>query len=283
MDSERNITEAEFERRINSLKELLQLRYNDSQKALETALTANDRRLDSMNEFRATLSDQASRMISRTEVETLSENLWNKANSQIMPLSEKMESMRQTNYPLIGAFITAVIAAVASIWVIVGLKIDATSQPVLVSIESNKTDSTQLNARMRSAEERILGSTQADSVSSADRLQLNDRVRSLEAAAVASTSADATSRADRSQLNERLRINEAVTAQNTNEQRASATTANSKLVEIETQFKGMSDFINTSNEMNDRWIGVIYNKVFPGQKYPVTTFRPNLYRDAAGN
>src|ERR1051326_835056 len=59
---------------ISSLRELIKTndrryidRFEASQEALTVALEASNKRLDGMNEFRAALTDQAARMVTREE------------------------------------------------------------------------------------------------------------------------------------------------------------------------------------------------------------------------
>ena len=55
-----------METRLDALKEQLVQRLAAIEQAVGVALAANDKRLDGMNEFRATLRDQASTFIGRT-------------------------------------------------------------------------------------------------------------------------------------------------------------------------------------------------------------------------
>lgn len=52
-----------------TLREYLEAKLGDSDKAVSVALTTLDKRLESMNEFRDTLRDQAAKFIIRTEFE----------------------------------------------------------------------------------------------------------------------------------------------------------------------------------------------------------------------
>lgn len=58
-----------LDQRIADLKENITQRFDDRDKAVSAALTANDSRLDVMNEFRQTISDQASMFVTRDEME----------------------------------------------------------------------------------------------------------------------------------------------------------------------------------------------------------------------
>lgn len=52
---------------VNTLKTYMDTRFDAVEKAVETADAANEKRLDSVNEFRATLTDQQKTFITRAE------------------------------------------------------------------------------------------------------------------------------------------------------------------------------------------------------------------------
>jgi exonuclease VII small subunit len=52
-----------------SLRDYVDTRLAAAEKALEVALVANEKRLDAMNEFRATLKDQAATFITRADLQ----------------------------------------------------------------------------------------------------------------------------------------------------------------------------------------------------------------------
>jgi hypothetical protein len=56
-----------FERILVERDNVLEQRYRDQQTAIQTALTAMDKRLDGMNEFRATLQDQSAKQLTKAE------------------------------------------------------------------------------------------------------------------------------------------------------------------------------------------------------------------------
>jgi hypothetical protein len=60
---------------INAVERRTEQRFESMKQAVDLALQANERRFDSVNEFRATLSDQASHFVTRDTLEALSEKL----------------------------------------------------------------------------------------------------------------------------------------------------------------------------------------------------------------
>lgn len=74
------------------LKEYLNSRIDDVKDSVKTAYTSMEKRLESMNEFRTQLKDQAARFVTREEME-----------SKIDNLVEKMESLQKIVYVGLGA------------------------------------------------------------------------------------------------------------------------------------------------------------------------------------
>lgn len=72
---------------ITSLKEYFEEKFRASEKAILTALSASDKRLDGMNEFRASLKDQASNFVMKAEYTA---NI-NSLNNQIQILNSRMD------------------------------------------------------------------------------------------------------------------------------------------------------------------------------------------------
>lgn len=74
-----------FESQFRSLKEVIELNFNAINKATDKALTANDKRLEGMNEFRDTLKDQAASFITRKDFDAQHEAV--KENIQRLEIS----------------------------------------------------------------------------------------------------------------------------------------------------------------------------------------------------
>ncbi len=236
--------------RIADADRRYQQRYELTEKALDKSAAVNNTRLEAMNEFRSTLADQAARLPTRIEVENLVQTARAEAKADIGPLATKLDNIGRTNYPVMGAFAAVVFSIVSAGWVIIGLKIDATNQPLHLAVESERVDD----------------------------LQLNDRLRAAEAAIVASSQADSISRSDRAQLNSRVQANEISIGTITTEQRTQNAVSTSKLTEVEGQFKAMSDVLNLTKDENQRLFSILYAKAFPGSILPPTNYRPQLYR-----
>lgn len=58
-----------YEQRMNDMDKLNNLSFANSKEAVQTANTANEKRLDSVNEFRGVVTDQQKALIMRTEFE----------------------------------------------------------------------------------------------------------------------------------------------------------------------------------------------------------------------
>ena len=85
-----------------TLREYIDSRLNATDKALELARESMDRRLDTMNEFRASLKDQASTFVPCTEY-----NAWKKA------IDEDIRSLRDSRSMLAGKAAQSTVTVVA--------------------------------------------------------------------------------------------------------------------------------------------------------------------------
>jgi hypothetical protein len=239
-------------------------RYNDRDAfhstALRSALEANDKRLAVMNEFRAALADQSGQMLTRSEndaarkssaerTEQMFTTLALRLDAEIKPLHAKIEESARPNWSLLVAVGSLMLGMIAGVWLIVGLKIDATVSPVVAQTEQN----------------RVSLATQAEAL------------RNVTTDATSSTQADMESRSDRAQLNERMRNVEAAVHSGSADRRAAEATTKSALVEIETQFKAMSDTLNFQKDVTQQWLTLLWQKTY-GESLPPADFRPNLYR-----
>lgn len=100
------LTQREFELRFAELDRRLNQRFDLGDRAVEAALTSMNARLDGMNEFRATLRDQATGFVSRAEWQTRISGLEEKVRSLELAQSNAMGRSTQTML-LIGLAFTA--------------------------------------------------------------------------------------------------------------------------------------------------------------------------------
>lgn len=255
-------------------------RYESSQEAIKAALTANDKRLDSMNEFRFALADQSARMMPRTEATaaleavmergTISRDaLATKMDGMVRPLQAKMDEMGKTNWPLLASFMSVAALLVGGLWLIIGLKIDTSVAPINLTEENLKA---QQLAQVTTANERLANreSQVKELTASVNRLAVDMQGAQRDLAALKAT-----------QVVNSARIT--AVEQNGSSQRTDLRTAQAsmgqKMVEIETQFKSMSHVINLMKDDNQQMFGVLWSKNFPGVNLPMKEFRPTLYNE----
>lgn len=79
-----------YSERHNSLEKAVGLALNTSDKAVAKAETAIEKRLDGVNEFRATLADQQRLLMPRAEVEVIVNSL----NERIATLKERLDALQ---------------------------------------------------------------------------------------------------------------------------------------------------------------------------------------------
>ncbi|MSP01291.1 MAG: hypothetical protein EXR07_09635 [Acetobacteraceae bacterium] len=246
-----------FEGLIQANERRQTLREEFQNEAVRVASDSNNSRLEHMNEFRDSLSDQANRMITRTEAE-IARNKTEEAqagivarfDAELRPVHAKLDEIGRPNWTLMVGVLSVAFVMITGIWLVIGLKIDATLSPVILSTEQIKAAQATNAERSRNMENSSIASSQMDVVSRADRVQLNDRIRALEGSFQSNL-------ADR---------------------RAESSTFKAQLVEIESQFKTMSHTINIEKDNTQQFISLLWEKIFD-KPLPQSHFRPTLYRE----
>jgi hypothetical protein len=282
---------------IEANEEKHRIREQFSEKAIETARTEMDHRLAGMNEIRGALADLSGTMVTRAESDTAIHALATKLEADIdgieaktsalvQPLRSKMEDLTKTNWPQYISLGGLLLGIVAGGWVVVGLKIDSNNSPVLLAVEQIKVAAASNNQRIGvlsdtvSRVEAAVTSLQQEAASTkAIRDSSVARINEVEQRQSASTQADTISRQDRNQLNDRTRALEAAVANESSDRKEAQATIKTSLTEIETQFKNIGNILNILVDDYQQWLGIIYEKVFPGQTLPVTRFRPYFHKD----
>ena len=87
-DEKIGLLEEKTKERFLAAKENISIALLASEKAIVKAETANDKRFDSVNEFRGTLSDQTKNLVSRTEYLVQHQNLIEKIDSSSLRLAD---------------------------------------------------------------------------------------------------------------------------------------------------------------------------------------------------
>jgi hypothetical protein len=230
--------------------------------AVRLAFESNNRRLDSMNEFRAALADQGARMITREETGVVHQAIADKADeatkvmnlrldAEMKPIHAKLDDIGRPNWALLASLISITFVTVAGIWLVIGLKIDASLIPVSLSLKNLKVEGALVAETTHTNAVAVAASTRADEISRADRGELNLRMQNLEGV-VGTTNAD---------------------------RRSAESRTAAQLVEIETQFKSASVVQNIEKDSTQRLLGLLWSKVYPGESLPRANYRPALYRD----
>lgn len=124
---------------VKSRDEVINERIAASSLAVKVALEANNKRLDSMNEVRGTLADQAGRMITRTESDAERAVMSARYDTELTTIRDKLESSTRPNYVLAGASLSVLVAIISGMWLVIGLKIDTSIAPIVLAVEQVKT------------------------------------------------------------------------------------------------------------------------------------------------
>jgi len=260
MDAETRTAMANLQQHIELIITSNERRWEAVEKAHERALTvaaeANDKRFAALNGFREAMADQATRMLTRQEADASREALLekieahraameNRVEAEVKPMQARLEEVGRPNWALMTSMASAAFLVVAAVWMIIGLKIDATMSPLTLEL-----------TRMRTSE-----ATTATSLTTLNNL------------ATASTAADSASRSDRDQLNVRVRTLETGLAARRTEQ----SVMEARMVEIETQFCSRDNISNIMHAFDLRLFSMIWGKVFPGTVFPTdNAFYPKV-------
>ena len=235
--------------------------------ALHVAVSSNDKRLEGMNEFRGALIDQSARMITRQEFESnravavekteqLKIALDARFESEIRPIVGRLDQIGKPNWTLMISAISIFFVMITGVWLVIGLKIDATVAPLSLGL-AQQTGTVASNTSV---------------------------IRAQQNATLASTEADAVSRSDRAQLNERVRLMETTVSSNAGERRAQFGVMAAKLVEVETQFCGSDVVRNLMHATDLRLFSLLWHKVFPDSTLPTdNAYYPRICRDNVGS
>lgn len=262
-----------------------QNRANDL-RAVEVALTANKEKLEDMNEIRGSLADQSNTMMPRAEAETALNGMAARIFAEIGPLREKLDALGKPNWGLITSMFSILVVMVTGVWLIIGLKIDASEAPLALSLEQLKisnasrdrqiNDNSTVTARLVQ-ESSVMGNT-ISSIVATQASRGPELARASQAISVFSAGA-ATSQAERTILTQRVTQIEQNQANNRAERVATAATVRAKLVEVETQFKAMSDVLNLFKDDVQQREAIFFQQLNPGLHYPSRNFRPDLFNN----
>lgn len=97
-----------------SIRDYIDLRFIDSQRAIDKAEATMSRRLDGMNEFRDTLKDQAARFITRDELGTILDKLRDNVAS-LQKLADIAEG-KASKYAVWGAYALAIVSLIVKVF-----------------------------------------------------------------------------------------------------------------------------------------------------------------------
>jgi hypothetical protein len=252
------IMRADLEKELERLKAHLLLvidtndrRYEERAKsekvALSAALAANDKRLDGMNEFRGVLSDQAARAVTRAEFEAsrdasredaeLSKQHFDQQlRTELSPLRARIDEIGRPNWTLLISSMSALAVLVTGIWIVIGLRIDATVSPVGLAVAATEATVKYNTGVIHALEQTTTGLSASSSETRKDV--------------------------------ENLKLVDNASAQQLGESRARGAEIKAKLIEIETQFCASDTVRNVNLAHEMRLLSLLWGKTFPGQHLP---------------
>ena len=109
-----------FESRLTALEDMVKRRFESQERAVSTALAANEKRLDGMNEFRNTLNDQSKTFVTKAEFIGLEALINAKLGAiekavQAIQISDATLAGKASQNAVLGAYGVAVIGIVLGI------------------------------------------------------------------------------------------------------------------------------------------------------------------------
>lgn len=128
---DRPVTWEEIDERFRASKELTETKFNAALEALRIASEASDRRFDTVNEFRASLSDQRSTFVQISDFNNIVEKV-NLMGNQVTVITSKLSSVTSGPAFLIGSMTVMTMVVLA----IIGGAIQLGSLQTHVSITS---------------------------------------------------------------------------------------------------------------------------------------------------
>lgn len=209
----------------------------NAESALATFFASLEKRLESMNEFRAALSDQAAGMMTRREAEGNRNALYDKIEQQRLqfearltntlgPVISKLDEISRPNWALMVSLVSMFLVIAAGVWLVIGLQITAATAPIQLVSEQNKIEIRTSETKVTQIEESTRGFAQAATDLS------------------------------------HLRADYAVIVERLGAMRTENARQNAALVEIETQFCAADIMRNLTHATDTRLISLLWQKSF---------------------
>lgn len=234
-----------------------------------------------------TLSDQMTQAIDRREFDAAKGVINDKIEAyrsardarteqELAPLRTAIDEAKKPNWPFLASGLSGLIAIVAGIWLVIGLKIESVQAPLQLGLEQAKVALTSNIERVRAIEISATASTQADSSSKIDRAQINDRLRMVESL-MPNATAIGTDIGN-------LKQNYGLIVDRQAGMRADIVQQTAALIEIETQFCASDIVRNLMHAEDMRKMAILWQKEFQIQfptdnaYYPVVCNRPSSHK-----
>lgn len=185
---------SEIESKVGLLEAAVECRSNLIDERLKTAVTtaraaaeAANERLHTMGELLDATRDITLKLMTRDEALAALLSTDQKLTTQIGGLRDKLETYSRPNYLAYSGLFGGLAAIIASVWVVIGLKIDNSISPALLQIESlkrgNEVQDQNIQAiskMMRETQLTIETNSNRLAQSELDRKQINERLKESE-------------------------------------------------------------------------------------------------------
>ena len=131
--------------RLAVLETFVKDHFESSEKSVTAALAAAERAISKaelqqrdhnveQNEWRAALTDQGNRMMSRTESIASLDSVVERLEGELESLRDRLAAHDAPDYLLWGVVVTALVGLTVGMWTVIGLKIDQATAPMAIQL-----------------------------------------------------------------------------------------------------------------------------------------------------
>lgn len=161
---------------VAHFRQMVNERAGAAQKALDVALAASDRRLDLLNEFRASYGDLVAS--ARVKIEAMVAD-HARLSAETQALRERVDASGKPNPLLLVSLASVIFALIAASWFIIGLEIDTRLNPLMVRAEISRVDRGHMDERLKLLEAAVTANVERQALQDTVSARLRDQIDAL--------------------------------------------------------------------------------------------------------
>ncbi len=211
--------------------------------------------------------------------------------SSIEKLVARFEDSRKVNWPMIALLVGLVPLLIAGLTFFTSSYTNSAIAPLTSQIAQLQSNENVLIAQVKdiatiqASRGRDISALAATSTTNSGLLErvIHDE-RDNDAKIMASNAADANSKVDREQLNNRMQKLESIVSIEMADRKEQAAGVRVQLSEVEEQFHSVSNLENLRAAQQQRFNTQLWEKAYPGERYPDITFFPtSIFQGPGGS